>query len=190
MSTTVIINPKTGLGQPINPNDPNNNYKPMTSSFSDHLYIKFHKENPPLSVISAAGETLRDGRYQCEKVDQLYSLTVGWVDKKNVNDISKSFRQARQVWKVIETPELPGKETVEELAEKYYWSDDAIKHDGINRINHAYIAGYKEALAHSIDRDKVTGAIEKFYFPNSLSEHQQVVNEVLTDLLQVIKEMK
>jgi hypothetical protein len=68
MSTTVIINPKTGLGEVENPYP--HKYNSMYDEDRDRNYYKFRDENPPLPVITAAGETLTDGTWQCEKVWQ------------------------------------------------------------------------------------------------------------------------
>lgn len=122
MITTVKINPKTGLGQPINPYQRDvSKHLPGSGdpyNYIDLRYDEFEKENQPIPVITAAGETLRDGRYECEKVWQ-YKVNDSWVTDVNQHiaahhDAVICGMDTRQVWKVIETPELPGKETAEE----------------------------------------------------------------------------
>lgn len=118
MSTTVIINPKTGLGEVENP------YWETFAMKPNAAYIAFAKENPALPVITAAGETLTEGQYECEKIWQYNHANRGkWNDFiiKDQSDINwyKSVKgwETREVYRVIETPELPGKETVVEVEE-------------------------------------------------------------------------
>lgn len=184
MSTTVIINPKTGLGYENNP------YDLPECRFGD-AFCEWVAMNPALPVITTAGEALTEGRYECEKVWRLKDHKNNvWFDAHADtvdffgNDLSKQeelFPGAHQVWKVIETPELPGKETVEEAAEKY----NLLLND--HTEYNAFIAGANWQKEKSIDRDKVIAEIEKniIYYSDTY-EH---VNEVLIDLLQVIKQL-
>lgn len=108
MSAIVIINPKTGLGEV------ENKHPGFSNGYSSNWKEgdKTHNERfPPLPVITAAGETLRDGRYECEKVWQFNDKEIGFTFMAIPPDNRYSLKNLRQVWKVIETPELPGGET-------------------------------------------------------------------------------
>lgn len=126
MTTTIKINHKTGLGEPINP------YSELIVKYPDNEIVEerikaYNNMYPPSPVITATGEILTTGKYKCENIWQILSQSSEyWFDahkdtyeffKNNFHDFSKLYTETRQVWKVIETPVTKFPETVKEVEE-------------------------------------------------------------------------
>lgn len=234
MSTTVIINSKTGLGEVENPFGkecptdmwPRGDNAIWECSVVSEMktkrkaWIDFNELHQPLLVITTAGEILTDGRYECEKVKQYIHPTTGKWITYDESAYFYEFEETREVWKVIETPELPGKETTleqhemhtlmegKEIAEednfelalkKALEEEERFVTNGLKeRAMAMFMKGYlfSRQEKHSIDRDKVIAEIEKrinlvtHYIGNTSIAFYDREMETLTDLLQVIKQMK
>ncbi len=69
--------------------------------YKNPAWEQFDRDNPTLPIYLPNGEPyLKDDVVEGEKIDQLFSFAVGWVDENKVTDLTKYIREKRRIYRV------------------------------------------------------------------------------------------